>query len=70
MYKKIIDIDEQLLCFAVQMEAQDSFDNLKKLFEIFQAKVWGVVFKSRHRKKDRSSGFMLQSEKIVSNILS
>lgn len=35
LHKKILEIEEQLLYSSVQIEAQDSFDNLKKLFEIF-----------------------------------
>jgi hypothetical protein len=39
LYKQILDIEDQLLCFNVQIEAEEAFDDLKKLFEEFQAKV-------------------------------
>jgi division protein CdvB (Snf7/Vps24/ESCRT-III family) len=39
LYKQILDIEDQLLCSNVQTEAEKTFDDLKKSFEEFQAKV-------------------------------
>ncbi len=50
LYKKILDIEDQLLCSNVQTEAKEAFDDLKKSFEEFQAKVRVVVFKARRKK--------------------
>jgi len=35
LYKQILDIEDQLLCSNVQTEAEEAFDDLKKLFEEF-----------------------------------
>jgi hypothetical protein len=43
LYKQIIDIEDQLLCSNVQTEAKEGFDDLKKSFEEFQAKVLKAV---------------------------
>jgi len=50
LYKQILDIEEQLLCSNVQTEAEEAFDNLKKSFEEFQAKVQAIVLKGRRKK--------------------
>jgi hypothetical protein len=50
LYKQILDIEDQLLCSNVQTEAEEAFDNLKKSFEEFQAKVRAVVLKTRRKK--------------------
>lgn len=49
LYKKFFDIKYQLFCSTVQIKSQESFDDLKKLFEIIQAKV-AVVLKSTCKK--------------------
>jgi hypothetical protein len=35
LYKQILDIEDQLLCFNVQTKAEETFDDLKKSFEEF-----------------------------------
>ncbi len=50
LYKQILDIEDQLLCSNVQTEAEKTFDDLKKSFEEFQAKVQVVVLKARRKK--------------------
>jgi uncharacterized protein YigE (DUF2233 family) len=50
LYKQILDIEDHLLCSNVQIEAEEAFNNLKKSFEEFQAKVRAVVFKARRKK--------------------
>jgi len=50
LYKQILDIEDQLLCSNVQIEVEEAFDNLKKSFEEFQAKVRAVVLKARRKK--------------------
>jgi dihydroorotate dehydrogenase len=50
LYKQILDIEDQLLCSNVQTEAEKAFDDLKKSFEEFQAKVRAVVLKARCKK--------------------
>ncbi len=50
LYKQILDIEDHLLCSNVQIEAEEAFDDLKKSFEEFQAKVRAVVFKARRKK--------------------
>jgi hypothetical protein len=49
-YKQILDIEDQLLCSNVQTKAEEAFDNLKKSFEEFQAKVRAIVLKARCKK--------------------
>jgi len=44
-YKQVVDIEDQLLCSEVQEKAEETFDDLKKLFESFQSKVWAVTLK-------------------------
>jgi len=39
LYKQILDIEDQLFCFNVQTEVEEAFNDLKKSFEEFQAKV-------------------------------
>jgi len=50
LYKQILDIEDQLFCSNVQTEAEEAFDDLKKSFEEFQAKVRAVVLKARCKK--------------------
>ena len=35
LYKHVLDIEDQLLCPEVQVEAEETFDKLKKSFESF-----------------------------------
>ncbi len=57
LYKQILDIEDQLLCSNIQIEAEKAFDDLKKSFEKFQAKVRAVVLKvvlkAKHKKKPK-----------------
>jgi len=50
LYKQILDIEDQLLCSNVQTEAEEVFDDLKKSFEGFHAKVRAVFLKARRKK--------------------
>ncbi len=59
LYKQILDIEDQLLCSNVQTEAEKTFDDLKKSFEEFQAKVWAVVLKVRHEKNQNLLQMMI-----------
>ena len=35
LYKQVLDIKDQLLCHEVQVEAEETFDDLKKPFDSF-----------------------------------
>ncbi len=48
-YKQIVDIEDQLLCFEVREEAEETFDDLRKLFESFQSKVRAVTLKTKRK---------------------
>ncbi len=50
LYKQILNIEDQLLCSNIQTEAEEAFDDLKKSFQEFQAKVRAVVLKAKHKK--------------------
>jgi len=39
LYKQVLNIEDQLFCFEVQAEAEETFDDLKKSFESFQSKI-------------------------------
>jgi hypothetical protein len=52
LYKHILDIEDQLLYFNIQIEAEETFDDLKKPFEEFQAKVRAVVVKAKRKKTE------------------
>jgi hypothetical protein len=39
LYKRVFDIENQLLCPEVQAEVEETFDDLKKSFESFQSKI-------------------------------
>jgi dihydroorotate dehydrogenase len=47
LYKQILDIEDELFCSNVQTEVEEAFDDLKKSFEEFQAKVRAVVLKAK-----------------------
>jgi hypothetical protein len=49
LYKQVVDIEDQLLCSEVREEAEQTFDDLKKLFESFQSKVWAVTLKAKRK---------------------
>jgi hypothetical protein len=49
LYKQVVDIEDQLLCSEVREEAEETFDDLKKLFESFQSKVRAITFKAKHK---------------------
>jgi hypothetical protein len=46
LYKQVVDIGDHLLCSEVREEAEETFDDLKKLFESFQSKVRAVTLKA------------------------
>ena len=39
LYKQVINIEEKLLCTEVQVEAEKTFDDLKKSFDSFQKSI-------------------------------
>ncbi len=47
LYKQVIDMEDQLLCSKVREEAEETFDDLRKLFESFQSKVRAVTLKAK-----------------------
>jgi len=47
LYKQVIDMEDQLLCSKVREEAEETFDDLRKLFESFQSKVRVVTLKAK-----------------------
>jgi hypothetical protein len=49
LYKQVVDIEDQLLCFEVREEAEKTFNDLKKLFESFQSKVRAITSKTKHK---------------------
>jgi hypothetical protein len=50
LYKQVLNIEDQLLCLEVQAEAKETFNDLKKLFELFQSKIRMVNFKAKRKK--------------------
>ncbi len=53
LYKQILDIEDELFCSNVQTEVEEAFDDLKKSFEEFQAKVRAIVLKAKCKKKPK-----------------
>ncbi len=49
LYKQVVDIEDQLLCFEVREKAEETFDDLRKLFELFQSKVRAVTLKAKRK---------------------
>jgi hypothetical protein len=49
-YKQVLNIKDQLLCSEVQAEAEETFDDLKKLFESFKSKIQMVNLKAKCKK--------------------
>jgi hypothetical protein len=49
LYKQVVDIKDQLLCSEVREEAEETFDDLRKLFESFQSKVRAVTLKAKRK---------------------
>ena len=49
LYKQVLDIEDQLLCPKVQAEAEETFDDLKKSFELFQSKIRVVSLKAKRK---------------------
>jgi hypothetical protein len=47
LYKQVVDIEDQLLCSEVREEAEETFNDLRKLFESFQSKVRAVTLKAK-----------------------
>ncbi len=47
LYKQVVDIEDQLLCSEVRKEDEETFDDLRKLFESFQSKVRAVTLKAK-----------------------
>ncbi len=47
LYKQVVDIKDQLLCSEVREEVEETFDDLRKLFESFQSKVRAVTLKAK-----------------------
>jgi hypothetical protein len=48
-YKQVVDIEDQLLYSEVREEAEETFDDLIKLFESFQSKVRVVTLKAKRK---------------------
>jgi hypothetical protein len=49
-YKQVLNIEDQLLCLEVQVETEETFNDLKKSFESFQSKIQMVGFKAKRKK--------------------
>jgi len=49
LYKQVVDIEDQLLYSEVREEAEETFDDLRKLFESFQSKVRAVTLKAKRK---------------------
>jgi hypothetical protein len=49
LYKQVVDIEDQLICSEVQEEVEETFDDLRKLFESFQNKVRAVTLKAKRK---------------------
>jgi hypothetical protein len=49
LYKQVVDIEDQLLCSEVQEKVEETFDDLRKLFESFQSKVRAVTLKDKRK---------------------
>ncbi len=49
LYKQVVDIEDQLLCSEVREEAEETFNDLRKLFESFQSKVRVVTLKAKRK---------------------
>jgi hypothetical protein len=49
LYKQVVDIEDQLFCSEVREEAEETFDDLRKLFESFQSKVRVVTLKAKRK---------------------
>jgi hypothetical protein len=47
LYKQVVDIEDQLLCSEVREEVEETFDDLRKLFESFQSKVRAITLKAK-----------------------
>ena len=50
LYEQVVDIEDQLLCPKVQVEVEETFDDLKKLFESFHSKIRVVGLKAKCKK--------------------
>jgi hypothetical protein len=50
LYKQVLNIEDHLLCLEVQVEAEETFDDLKKSFESFQSKIRMVGLKAKRKK--------------------
>jgi hypothetical protein len=48
-YKQVVDIEDQLLYSEVREEVEETFDDLRKLFESFQSKVRAVTLKAKRK---------------------
>jgi len=49
LYKHVVDIKDQLLYSEVREEVEETFDDLRKLFESFQSKVRAVTLKAKRK---------------------
>ena len=45
LYEHVLEIEDQLLCPKVQAEVEETFDDLKKSFELNQSKIRAVGLK-------------------------
>ena len=50
VYELVFEIEDQLLCPKVQAQAEETFDDLKKSFELFQSKIRAVGLKAKRKK--------------------
>ncbi|KAL2630074.1 hypothetical protein R1flu_014760 [Riccia fluitans] len=50
LYKQVVDREDQLICSEVQAEAEETFDDLRKSFELFQSKVCALNLKAKCKK--------------------
>ncbi len=49
-YKQVLDIEDHLFYHEVQAEVEETFYDLKKLFESFQSKIQTVGLKAKRKK--------------------
>jgi hypothetical protein len=50
LYEHVFEIEDQLLCPKVQVEAEETFDDLNKSFQSFHSKIRTVSLKAKRKK--------------------
>ena len=55
IYNKVLEVEDQLLCPDVQVQARNYYNELRNSFELFQQKLRQVILDAKHKREQNDN---------------